>query len=105
MGTAKQARTAAGGRVKAAATLRKWAQDGLVYAVRVGGGPYLYDLDDVAKVAAGYPVADGAIDERIRELVAAAPELSARQISRIKLLLQTGAPGVPHASTADAARL
>jgi hypothetical protein len=89
LGTAKQARDVAGG--VAPSTLRHWVHQGLIHAVRVGNGPYRYDLDEVAAMRVEYPRAD--VDVRIRELVDNAPEFSAKQINRIRLLL--------HATAAD----
>jgi hypothetical protein len=86
-GTAKQASTVGGGVTPP--TLRKWVRAGLVRAVRVGNGPYRYDLDSVAAMVVEYPCPDPDVDERIRELIEAAPELTPRQVNKIRLLLQT----------------
>jgi hypothetical protein len=82
MGTAKQACSAAG---VTAATLRNWNRRGLIRAVRVGNGPYRYDLDEVAAMVVEYPRDDA--DDAIRELVAGAPEFSAAQVNKLRLLL------------------
>jgi excisionase family DNA binding protein len=66
-------------------TLRAWVRRGLIRAVRVGEGPYRYDPDDVAAMVVEYPRPD--VDARIRELVDAAPEPTAKQINEIRLLL------------------
>jgi hypothetical protein len=94
LGTAKQACAVAG---VTPATLRNWLRQGLISAVRVGNGPYRYDLDSVAAVCVEYPRAD--VDERIRELVDTAPELTPQQINRIRLLLHA-APAEAKAGTA-----
>jgi hypothetical protein len=86
LGTAKQACEVAG--VKTPATVRSWVRQGLIHAVRVGNGPFLYDLDEVAAMRVEYPRDN--VDERIRELVEGAPEFSAKQINRIRLLLHAG---------------
>jgi hypothetical protein len=83
LGTAKQACAVAG--IKSPATLRGWVRRGLIHAVRVGNGPYQYDLDEAAAMRVEYPRDD--VDERIRELVANAPEFSAEQVNKIRLLL------------------
>jgi hypothetical protein len=89
LGTAKQALAAAG--IKDPATLRAWVRRGLIHAIRVGNGPYRYDLDEVAAMVVTYPRDD--VDERIRELVENAPEFSAEQVNKIRLLLHaTPAP-------------
>jgi DNA-binding transcriptional MerR regulator len=88
LGTAKQACEIAD---VAPSTLRHWLRQGLIHAVRVGNGPYRYDLDEVAAMRVEYPRDD--VDERIRELVENAPEFSTEQINRIRLLL--------HATAAD----
>jgi hypothetical protein len=74
-------------------TVRNWVHQGLIYAVRVGNGPYLVDLDEVAAMRVEYPRDE--VDPRIRELVENAPEFSAKQINQIRLLL--------HAAPAEAA--
>jgi hypothetical protein len=88
LGTAKQACAAAG--IKDPATLRRWAHQGLIHAVRIANGPYKYDLDEVAAMRIEYPCAD--LDTRIRELVDDAPDFTLVQINRIRLLLNS-APG------------
>jgi predicted site-specific integrase-resolvase len=88
LGTAKQACEV--GRGVAYSTLRNWLRRGLIHAVRVGNGPYQYDLDDVATMIVTYPRAD--VDARIRELVDAAPEPTAKQINEIRLLLHSTTP-------------
>jgi excisionase family DNA binding protein len=85
-GNAKQACAVAG---VTPPTLRKWLHQGLIRAVRVGNGPYRYDLDSLAAVVVEYPCPDPGVDDRIRELVEAAPELTPRQVNKIRLLLQT----------------
>ena len=82
LGTAKQACEIAG---VSPGTLRNWLHDGLIGAVRIGPrGRFLYDLDSVAAMRVEY----GAIaDERIREIVAAAPEFTPEQVNKIRLLL------------------
>jgi hypothetical protein len=87
LGTAKQACEVAG--VKSPATLRGWVRQGLIHAVRVGNGPFMYDLDEVAAMRVEYPRDD--VDQRIRELVEGAPEFNAAQINKIRLLLHMGA--------------
>ncbi|HTX95103.1 MAG TPA: helix-turn-helix domain-containing protein [Mycobacterium sp.] len=66
-------------------TLRGWVRRGLISAVRVGNGPFRYDLDEVAAMVIEYPRDD--VDERIRELVDGAPDFTPQQINRIRLLL------------------
>jgi MerR HTH family regulatory protein len=68
-------------------TVRSWGRQGLIHAVRVGNGPFLFDLDEVAAMKVEYP---NSVDERIRELAAAAPEFSAKQINQLRLLLHAG---------------
>ena len=87
LGTAKQACEAAG--VKTPATLRSWVHQGLIHAVRVGNGPYKYDLDEVARMVVEFPGAND-IDQRIRQMVADAPELSLKQINQLRLLIHAG---------------
>ena len=89
LGTAKQACVVAG---VGPATLRNWLRKGLISAVRVGNGPYQYDLDQVAAMRVEYPRAD--VDQQIRELVEGAPEFTPQQVNRIRLLLHA-APEVP----------
>jgi hypothetical protein len=69
----------------APSTLRNWVRQGLIHAVRVGNGPYRYDLDEVAAMRVEYPRDD--VDERIRELVEGAPEFTTEQVNKIRLLL------------------
>lgn len=83
LGTAKQACEVAGG--VAPSTLRNWLRQGLISGIRVGNGRFKYDLDDCAAMRVEYPRDD--VDERIRELVEGAPEFSAKQLNRIRLLL------------------
>jgi hypothetical protein len=83
LGTARPACAAAG--IKSYATLRQWVRQGLIHAVRVGNGPYRYDLDECAAMRIEYPRADA--DEAIRELIANAPEFTTEQVNRIRLLL------------------
>jgi hypothetical protein len=66
-------------------TVRNWVHQGLIYARRVGNGPYRVDLDEVAAMVVEYPRAQ--VDAAIRELVEGAPEFSAKQINQIRLLL------------------
>ena len=87
-----------GGAAKAAAiaevapsTVRGWLKQGLIRCERVGGR-YRYNLDDVAAMRVPYPPTQ--VDDRIREIVEAAPEFTAEQINRIRLLL--------HATPAEA---
>ena len=87
LGTAKQACAAAG--VSAPSTVRAWVRQGLIHAERTGNGPYRYDLDECAAMRVEYPRDD--VDERIRELVEGAPEFSAEQINKIRLLLHVTA--------------
>ena len=89
LGTAKQACEVAG---VTPSTLRNWLRQRLISAVRVGNGPFQYDLDEVAAMRIEYPRAD--VDEQIRELVDGAPEFTPRQVNRIRLLLHA-APEVP----------
>jgi excisionase family DNA binding protein len=90
LGTAKQAAAIHGVTPQ---TVRNWLRQGLISAVRVGGGAYRYDLDSVAALRIEYPCA--ATDERIRELVAAAPEFTSSQLNRLRLLLAAGV-GAPN---------
>jgi hypothetical protein len=89
LGTAEQACAVAG--IKSYATLRNWLRKRLISAVRVGNGPYLYDLDDCARMRVTYPRADA--DEAINELIANAPEFTPEQINRIRLLLHSAPSG------------
>jgi hypothetical protein len=66
-------------------TVRNWVHQGLIYARRVGNGPYQVDLDQIRAMIHEYPRAS--VDARIRELVEGAPEFSAKQINQIRLLL------------------
>jgi hypothetical protein len=68
----------------AESTVRGWLKQGLIRGERVGGR-YRYNLDDVAAMRVPYPRTG--VDERIRELIEGAPEFTAEQISRIRLLL------------------
>ena len=77
LGTAKQACEIAG---VTPSTLRSWLHQGLISAVRVGSGPFRYDLDSVAAMAVEYPCPT--VDERIRELVDAAPEFTPSRSTR-----------------------
>jgi hypothetical protein len=81
-GTAKQACEVAG--VGSASTLRNWKRKGLISAIRVGGGAYLYNLAEVKAMVVAYP---RDVDERISELVQDAPDFTAEQIGKIRLLL------------------
>lgn len=81
LGTAKQAAAIAG---VSLSTPRVWLQKRLIRGVRVGRN-YRYDLDDVAAMVVEYPRAD--VDDRIAELVQNAPEFTAEQINKIRLLL------------------
>jgi hypothetical protein len=74
----------------APSTLRNWLRQGLISAVRVGNGAYRYDPAEITALIVEYPRAD--VDARIRELVEGAPEFSAEQLNRIRLLLHA-APG------------
>jgi DNA-binding transcriptional MerR regulator len=85
LGSAKQAAAIHG---VTQATVRNWLRQGLISAVRVGGGAFQYDLDSVAALRIEYPRDN--VDERIRELVEGAPEFSAAQINKIRLLLHAG---------------
>ena len=85
LGSVKEAAAIAG---VTGPTVLNWLRQGLISAVRVGGGPYRIDLDSVEAMAVEYPCA--ATDERIRELVAGAPEFSAAQLNKIRLLLHAG---------------
>jgi excisionase family DNA binding protein len=82
LGTAKQACALAG---VTSPTLRNWLRQGLISAVRVGNGPYRYDLNSVAAVCVEYPRPD--VDAAIRELVNNAPEPTTKQLNEIRLLL------------------
>lgn len=82
LGTAKQAAALAG---VTPSTVRNWLRQGLIHAVRVGSGPFQYDLDSVAAMRVEYPRGD--VDARIRELVNAAPAPTTKQINEIRLLL------------------
>lgn len=88
LGTAKQACEIAG---VTPSTLRNWLRQGLISAVRVGSGPFRYDLDQVAAMRVEYPCAT--VEQRIRELAAAAPELTPQQITKVRLLLNAPAGG------------
>ena len=81
LGSAKQAAAIAG---VSPSTVRTWLQQGLIGGVRVGRN-FRYDLDDVAAMVVTYPRDD--VDDRIRELVEAAPEFSAAQVNKIRLFL------------------
>jgi excisionase family DNA binding protein len=81
LGTAKQAAAIAG---VSPPTVRTWLQKRLIGGVRVGRN-FRYDLDDVAAMVVTYPRAD--VDERIAELVQNAPEFSAEQVNKIRLVL------------------
>lgn len=70
-------------------TIRNWVHQGLLYARRVGNGPFQVDLDEVAAMVVEYPRDD--VDARIAELVAGAPEFTAAQVNRIRLLLHATA--------------
>jgi hypothetical protein len=94
LGTTKQAAAIHGVTQQ---TVHNWRRQGLISAVRVGGGAYKYDLDSVARLAVEYPCA--ATDERIRELVADAPELSTSQINKLRLLIHAGG-GAPDGGAA-----
>jgi excisionase family DNA binding protein len=82
LGGAKQAAAIAG---VTNSTVLSWARKGLIGSVRVGNGRYRYDLDDVAAMVVEYPRDD--VDDRIAELVANAPEFSAAQVNKLRLLL------------------
>jgi excisionase family DNA binding protein len=69
-------------------TVTKYVRRGFIRAIRVGNGPYQVDLDSAEALRVEYPCAS--VDDRIRELVEAAPELSAKQINEIRLLLHAG---------------
>jgi hypothetical protein len=94
MGGAAQA--AAVGNVTRA-TVRNWLLQGLIRGERTGNGRYRYNLDDCAAMTISYPRDN--VDERIDELVAGAPEFTAGQINRIRLLLNA----VPQRSTPTSA--
>ena len=81
LGSAKQAAAIAG---VSPSTVRTWLQQGLIGGVRVGRN-FRYDLDSVAAMRVEYPRAD--VDDRIRELVEGAPEFTAAQLNKIRLLL------------------
>jgi hypothetical protein len=85
LGSARQAAAIADVSIS---TPRVWLQKGLIGGVRVGRN-YRYDLDDVAAMVVEYPRAD--VDERIAELVEGAPEFSAEQVNKIRLLLHATA--------------
>jgi excisionase family DNA binding protein len=82
LGTAKQAAALAGVNKS---TPYNWLRQGLISGIRVGRGRIKYDLDSVAALIVEYPRPD--VDARIRELVNAAPEPTAKQINEIRLLL------------------
>ena len=90
LGTAKEAAALVG---VAPATLRNWLRQNLISAVRVGPhGKFLYDLDSVAAMRIEY---GAAAEQRIRELVAAAPEFTPEQVNKIRLLLHSGGGDMP----------
>jgi excisionase family DNA binding protein len=81
LGSAKEACEIAG---CSPGTLRNWLHQKLISAVRVGPrGRFLYDLDDVAAMRVEY---GKTADDRIRELVDAAPQPTPEQINKIRLL-------------------
>jgi hypothetical protein len=94
MGSAAQAAAAAN---VTRATVRNWLLQGLIRGERTGNGRYRYNLDDCAAMTVSYPRAS--VDEEIDELVAGAPEFTAGQINRIRLLLHP----VPQRSTSTSA--
>ena len=83
MGGAKQAAAIAG---VTPPTVLRWLKQGLIRGERVGGR-FRYNLDDIASMREQFPHPGIDVDERIRELVSTAPELSAAQIAQIRLLL------------------
>jgi hypothetical protein len=90
--TAKQACeivAEATGRPCAPSTPRNWLRRNLISAVRVASGAYFYDPDEIKALIVSYPRPD--VDARIRELVDAAPEPTAKQINEIRLLLHSTA--------------
>jgi DNA-binding transcriptional MerR regulator len=72
------------------ATIRNWLLAGLIRGERTGSGHYRYDLDDCAAMTISFPRSFSSVDldERIRQLVENAPELSAGQLERIRMLLR-----------------
>ena len=84
-GTAEQAAAIHG---VSGATVRNWLARGWIRAVRVGGGPYMYDLDSVEAMRIEHPCRD--LDARIAELAENAPEFTARQVNQLRLLLRAG---------------
>ncbi len=72
-------------------TIYSWLRKGLIRGVRVGQGRIRYDLDSVAAMIIEYPRDD--VDQRIRELVEAAPEFTPAQVNRIRLLLHATPQG------------
>jgi hypothetical protein len=96
LGPAKAALASVG--LKDPAVLRRWREQGKVYAERVGQGRWLYDLDDVAEQRKSYPRHDGTPDTYVADLVALAPKLSPRQIERLRAILSAAPDYSPDAA-------
>lgn len=88
LGTASAALQAAG--IKSPSTLRNYVRRGLIHAVRIGTGPFRYDLDDCRALRVEYPLTN--VGQRITELVTAAPEFTPEQINQLRLVLHVGSP-------------
>jgi excisionase family DNA binding protein len=84
LGTVAQASKLAG---VSPAIVRRLLREGRITGVRVAGGNFQVDLETVEALVVEYPRRD--LDERVRQIIDAAPELSDAQVNRLRLVFES----------------